>query len=126
MNKCMLVVDDDLLSRMFIKRTMQKHGFQVFEAENGQQALDVLQQNKEIEVVTLDLNMPVMDGFTFLKEVSGTELGMRLRIYITSCYSRNEFVKRAAVSAIDTSLIFGYFEKPFHVEHFIDTMLRST
>ena len=125
MNKTILIVDDDFISRLVLKKTMEKQGFNIYEAENGAQALEIVQNNDHIVLVSLDLNMPVMDGYEFLNEINKTEIKSRLRIFITSCHSRNDFVKMTKENNIDTSAVKEYFEKPFYMERFSETMLAN-
>jgi DNA-binding NtrC family response regulator len=126
MNKSVLIIDDDFVSRLILKKTMQKHDFEIFEAENGEQALEILKNNEHIVLVSLDLNMPVMDGYAFLYEVNKSALKNRLKIFITSCSGRNEFIRTTEMNAIDTVSVAGYFEKPFIMERFADTLLAYT
>ncbi len=58
-----LVVDDDELTRQLLRRIMEKEGYKVFEAVNGEQGLEAYQRLKP-HLVLLDAIMPVMDGFT--------------------------------------------------------------
>jgi diguanylate cyclase (GGDEF)-like protein len=58
-----LVVDDDPLTRQLLRRVMEKEGYQVVEAANGEQGIEVYQRLKP-HLVLLDALMPVMDGFT--------------------------------------------------------------
>ena len=66
--KLVLVVDDDLLARRFLSRLLNVEGYSVLEAENGQKALEVLEQTTHAPcMILLDLAMPVLDGHGFLK-----------------------------------------------------------
>lgn len=58
-----LVVDDDQFTRQLLRRVMEKEGYQVIEAANGEQGLEAYQRIKP-HLVLLDALMPVMDGFT--------------------------------------------------------------
>lgn len=58
-----LVVDDDPFMRQLLRKIMEKEGYQVVEASNGEQGLEAYQRLKP-HVVLLDALMPVMDGFT--------------------------------------------------------------
>jgi two-component system, OmpR family, KDP operon response regulator KdpE len=57
-----LIVDDDPLIRKFIHANLKCRNYEVFLAENGQQALELLQR-QNVELVLLDIMMPVLDGF---------------------------------------------------------------
>jgi len=61
-----LVVDDDVQMREMIKRILEKEGWQVHEAENGQDALQKI-TNESPQAIILDLMMPKMDGFQFIE-----------------------------------------------------------
>ncbi|MEN8802710.1 MAG: EAL domain-containing protein [Thiogranum sp.] len=58
-----LVVDDDVASRKLMRKTLMREGFEVIEAENGEQALTVFDEQHP-DIVLLDVEMPIMDGFT--------------------------------------------------------------
>jgi len=58
-----LVVDDDKSMRMVLRKAMEKEGYQVAEANNGEEALAIFQQRSP-DMILLDALMPVMDGFT--------------------------------------------------------------
>ena len=64
-NSAVLLVEDDTETREIMARTLKKSGWAVSEAENGQEALDIL-GSLEPRLILLDLMMPVMDGFAFL------------------------------------------------------------
>lgn len=61
-----LLVDDNEDLRTTVRFVLEDHGYQVCEAQNGSQALEVLEAY-EPDVVVLDLHMPVMDGCTFMR-----------------------------------------------------------
>lgn len=56
-----LIVDDILINRYIIKETVKKLGYQVWEAENGKKALDLINEIL-FDVIFLDIEMPVMNG----------------------------------------------------------------
>jgi CheY-like chemotaxis protein len=66
--KLVLVVDDDLFAREYLSKLLNVEGYSVLEAEDGQKALEVLEQTIHAPcMILLDLAMPVMDGHEFLK-----------------------------------------------------------
>jgi CheY-like chemotaxis protein len=76
-----LVVDDDPNFRDLARRTLEREGYTVVEAENGRAALDRL-RNAAPGVVLLDLMMPEMDGFEFLERVRADEKLARLPVVV--------------------------------------------
>jgi len=63
-----LIVDDALLYRRLLAGLLRQWGYQVFEAENGEQALALLAQ-ETVSLVISDWEMPVMDGLTLCREI---------------------------------------------------------
>ena len=64
----LLIVDDEKLIRDVIKEYAENEKFDCLEAENGIEALEVI-KNEKIDLVILDVMMPKMDGFSFLREM---------------------------------------------------------
>lgn len=64
-----LVTDDSKVSRQYLASLLKQHLFQVFTAENGVQALEILSQEPDIKVLLTDYNMPEMDGFALVREL---------------------------------------------------------
>jgi CheY-like chemotaxis protein len=63
-----LVVDDDENLRFILAETLCAEGYNVIEAENGEDALDVITRSQP-DVIVLDMMMPVMDGPTFVERI---------------------------------------------------------
>ena len=66
-----LVVDDDKNTRLLLKAVLQAENYTVFTAENGENALEVMDR-EHIDLVVLDIMMPKMDGYTFTKTLRET------------------------------------------------------
>ena len=72
--KICLIEDDDSL-RFTIKEILEKQGVKIIEAENGKLGMKVLEKEEiKPDLILLDLMMPVMNGFEFLKKIRETEL----------------------------------------------------
>ena len=64
--KEILIVEDNAINRMILSELLSSE-YKVLEAENGQEALQVLEKHRdEVSLILLDITMPVMDGYTFL------------------------------------------------------------
>lgn len=68
MTKRVLTVDDSKTMLQMLQFALKQGGFEVIQGENGQEGLDLL-KNNQIDVIITDINMPVMDGITFIKEL---------------------------------------------------------
>ena len=64
-----LVVDDESRMRKLIKDFLVKNGYEVLEAENGEQAVDIFFMVKDIALIILDVMMPKMDGWQVCREI---------------------------------------------------------
>ena len=80
-----LVIDDSAAVRTILKRILTECGFEVVEAADGRAALDRLRDVGKADIALVDWNMPVMDGFDFIRAVRAdhTHDGMRLMMVTT-------------------------------------------
>lgn len=82
----------------------------VYEAENGQQALEMLEEHP-VEVIFSDINMPVMDGAAFVRELSHDESKRKIPVVVVSTDNSTE--RREEMRALGAK---GYIAKPFSPE----------
>lgn len=90
-----LVVDDSAVMRSMIKRTIDHSGVEVgdiHEAGNGQEGLNQLSENW-VDLLFIDVNMPVMDGMEMLNHVRQNPETRDLPVLIVSTESNNERIK---------------------------------
>ena len=64
-----LLADDDDLLRDLVKEVLEEEGYEVYAAEDGDQAIDIFWENKDIALAVLDIMMPGSDGLLVLKEI---------------------------------------------------------
>jgi len=76
-----LLVEDDPPTRDMMSRTLEREGWKVRTAANGQLAIEILQQALPAAVV-LDLKMPIMNGFQFMEVVQGRQEWRDLPIFV--------------------------------------------
>ena len=73
MDKCILVVDDESRMRKLIKDFLTAKGYKILEAEDGEKALQVFEENSEkIDLILLDVMMPKLDGWSVLRQIRQT------------------------------------------------------
>jgi two-component system chemotaxis response regulator CheY len=108
-----LIVDDSSVMRKIVERCLRQAGIdlkQVMEAGNGAEALAVLQGTK-VDLILCDINMPVMDGLEFIKQLPGVENAKGVPvIMITTEGSEAHVVQALSCGAR------GYIRKPFTPE----------
>jgi putative two-component system response regulator len=103
-----LVVEDEELVRRTLRRILEEQGLQVQEAGNGAEALTVLHDG--LDVILLDVQMPEMDGFEFLKRLRAHQRFSELPVVmVTGLDGRADRLKAAEHGASD------FIGKPFEV-----------
>ena len=68
MAKKILIVDDSLTVRLYHRQILDNKGYEVDEAENGMEALEKAQMT-QYDLFIVDINMPVLDGYSFVKRL---------------------------------------------------------
>lgn len=117
-----LVVEDNDVNRMIARQVLQSLGFDVIEAEDGQQAISVLEL-QHVDVVLMDCQMPVMDGYAATREIRRREtLGGKRRVPILALTADafDEDALRARESGMD-----GHLAKPYRREQLRDMLRQS-
>jgi chemosensory pili system protein ChpA (sensor histidine kinase/response regulator) len=69
--KLVMLVDDEEMTRMFVKKILKKQGYEICEASSGGEALDMIMEITP-DVVIIDMNMPDMNGLTLAGKMRGT------------------------------------------------------
>lgn len=64
-----LVVEDDFSGRLYLGKVLEKNGALVLTAPNGAEAVEIVKQNPDIEVVLMDIQLPVMNGYEATVEI---------------------------------------------------------
>ncbi|MCI8411837.1 MAG: response regulator transcription factor [Clostridia bacterium] len=69
-NNCILIVDDEARMRKLIKDFLTAKGYSILEAEDGEQAIEMFEKNKnKISLILLDVMMPKLDGWSVLRQI---------------------------------------------------------
>jgi two-component system chemotaxis response regulator CheY len=108
--KTCLVVDDSSVIRKVARRILEGMQFTIIEAEDGQQALDFCRRDLP-DAVLLDWNMPVMDGYEFLKALRRLPGGEKPKVVF--CTTENDVVHIARALHAGAN---EYIMKPFDKE----------
>ncbi len=106
-----LVIDDSKTTRMILRRMLKELGFEVEEAENGREALDLLESGFAPNIVLVDWNMPVMDGYQFVKAVRSKPKFNKLVLMMVTTETELDRLTAALEAGIDE-----YVMKPFTKE----------
>lgn len=107
MAKRVLIVDDSPTMRQMVSFTLREANFDVLEAENGQDALNKVQGQK-FDLILTDLNMPVMDGITFIRNARGLAATKYVPILMLTTESQAEKKSEGKTAGAT-----GWIVKPF-------------
>jgi two-component system chemotaxis response regulator CheY len=119
--RTVLVVDDSTTLREFISFILKNAGYNVVMAENGKDALNRLDglNDAKIDIVITDLNMPVMNGIEFIKEMRGSSMYRSIPVILmtTELHElKKQEAKQAGVSE--------WINKPFTPRQIRDTIKK--
>jgi two-component system, chemotaxis family, chemotaxis protein CheY len=103
-----LVVDDSRAMRAILTRLLDGLGFDVAQAGDGQEALEVLADGVRPDVILVDWNMPVMDGLTFIKQCRAHEEYRDIVLMMVTTESEQANIVRALAAGAHEYVI-----KPF-------------
>jgi putative two-component system response regulator len=102
-----LIVDDDEISRAVAEKVLGRDGHEILLAENGEEALDVL-NHQDIQIVISDWNMPNIDGIELCRRLrANTSIGYIYVVMVTSRNSKEDLLTGLAAGADD------FITKPF-------------
>jgi CheY-like chemotaxis protein len=113
--KTVLVVDDDADTRELLGEILEGEGFEVAKAKNGREALAYLETSPAPASIVLDLQMPVMDGWSFLAARNESPAIRAIPVVVISA---QRDIKRDASSANTT-----FVQKPIHGDRLIETII---
>ena len=120
LKKLMIVEDSDLLHKVYelILTRYRTKGVKVIHSYNGQEALTLLGENPDVDLIFLDINMPVMSGLEFLGHLKKHEVFKDIRVVVISTEGKEEDTRRALKAGAS-----GYVTKPFQA-HDIYTIIE--
>ena len=116
--KTALIVDDSTSMRQMVSFTMKEAGFDVLEGVNGQDALKRV-EGQRVDVVVTDLNMPVMDGITLIRQLRSSPLYKFTPILMLTTESQDS--KKQEGKAAGAT---GWIIKPFNPQQLLGVIAK--
>ncbi len=106
----LLIVDDSAIMRQIMRGALKRLGaLELFEAEDGAEALELIKRHRDLRLILCDINMPVMDGLTLLQQAR------KLKIHIPIVMITSESDKEVILNAVRMGAN-NYLTKPFTAE----------
>ncbi len=116
-----LLAEDNAVNRKLAKTLLEKHGYTVVNAENGREALEVLGR-EQIDLILMDMQMPVMDGFEAMRAIRESERdsGKHIRIVALTAHAMKGDRARCLEAGAD-----DYVTKPIRTTELLAALDRS-
>ncbi len=105
MTKTILIVDDSKTVRNLVSFIMKKEGFGVVPAEDGLDGLEKLYASEGIDLIISDVNMPRMDGFSFIKTVREQEAYRDIPILVLSTEGQDKDIQEGMQLGVNMYMV---------------------
>jgi len=113
--KKILIVEDDLSSRLYLNKILEKTGAILINAGDGMEAFEIAVSDSEIEIILMDIQLPVMDGYTSSKKIK--EIRKDIRIIAQTAYGLSGDMENILASGFD-----DYIIKPIYSGQLIEKL----
>ena len=120
MNKPILLIDDDRPFRQALHLHLEKYGFTCKEADDGREALVLLDGGLDVDLIISDCHMPVINGLDFLKALSYRVKGQDVRVILVSGNMTKEIEKEARQAGA-----FALLAKPYDFQELLALVTRA-
>ncbi len=118
MAKKILIVDDSSMMRLVVKKAAKKEGYEVIEASNGQEGLDVLEK-EDVNLILSDINMPVMDGLEMVKRIKENDALKYIPIVMLTTERSEDLKQKGRELGVKAWMV-----KPFNEATFLKAMMK--
>ncbi|MFE8697192.1 response regulator [Cytobacillus sp. FJAT-53684] len=115
--KTVLVVDDDYRNIYAVKNALEKENMHVITAENGMECLKLMNEINKIDIVLMDIMMPIMDGYETMKRIRMQEKYLDLPIIALTAKAMNSDRRKCIESGAS-----DYISKPLNLEQLLSVM----
>jgi CheY-like chemotaxis protein len=112
-----LIAEDEEISYLYLSNILRKETIDVIRASNGQEAVDICRSNREIDLVLMDINMPVMDGFEATSQIK--TFRKELPVIAVTAYAFQNTEQKAIISGCN-----DYLPKPVQKDVLIATIQK--
>jgi len=113
--KKILIVEDDLSSRLYLNKILEKTEAVLLNAGDGKEAFELVEKDPDIELILMDIQLPVMDGYTSARKIR--EIRKEVKLIAQTAYSFTGDMEDMAASGFDDFLI-----KPISSGQLIDKL----
>ena len=119
MSKTILIVDDSSSLRTIVKLALSRAGYAVIEAGDGKEALCLLEKTAKVNLIVSDVNMPNMDGITFLTQLKLNPRHKFTPVIMLTTESQDAKMQQAKAAGARAWLV-----KPFNPPQLLDAVSK--
>jgi len=101
--KVILIVEDDFSSRLYLNKILEKSEAKLLNATDGKEAYELVIKNKDIDIILMDIQLPVIDGYSCTKLIR--ESGRKVVIIAQTAYGLTGDKEKMIASGFDDYLI---------------------
>jgi CheY-like chemotaxis protein len=116
--RTILLVEDQKYNLLVLKKMLERMGISVIPAENGKEAVDICMGDNELDLVLMDIKMPVMDGYHAMVEIKKIRPG--IKVIAETAYALAGDDKKILAAGFD-----DYLSKPITKESLEATLARN-
>jgi hypothetical protein len=113
-----LIVEDDMSSRLYLNKILEKTGAVLFNTNDGQEAVDFVISHPDIEIILMDIQLPVMDGYVATESIR--RLQKNVIIIAQTAYGLLDDREKFSVSGFD-----DYIIKPIMSQTLIEKLIKN-
>ena len=114
-DKTILLAEDEESNYIFIREMLKRTKAQLIWVENGKEAIEVIENEEDIDLILLDIQMPIMDGYDTIKKLK--EMGVEIPIIAQTAYAMVEDRNKIESLGFD-----AYISKPIQINVLFDTL----
>ncbi len=112
-----LIVEDEEINSMYLEELLLETGNKIIHAKNGQEAVDICKSNKEINLILMDIKMPVMDGYEAIKQIKKERMDIPVIAQTAYALKKDE-------NKIRNSGFTDYLSKPIKQKKLLETIQK--
>jgi hypothetical protein len=101
--KKILIVEDDLSSRLYLNKILEKTGAILLNAGDGQEAVDIVRKEPDIKIILMDIQLPVMDGYASARKIR--EIRKDVKLIAQTAYSMSGDINDIYSTGFDDFII---------------------
>jgi two-component system, cell cycle response regulator DivK len=114
--KTLLIVEDDFSGRLYLNEILKNTGANLLNAVNGKDALDLVFNNTKIDIILMDIQLPVMDGYTSVQKIR--EFNKDIVIIAQTAFGLMSDREKIIASGFN-----DYIIKPVYAQKLFETLL---